>query len=196
MHKEKLLNLFPKPLVVMENVFPEKLEFLEGFLKEELEKQGHKRTPTQNVDSTFHIDTKLFEKEEVKYLSDFIHKQSLVFLTHLQYSDRYLQQCKYNEMWFNISDENDFLFPHHHGFCLVSGVYYVKAPEDSQITFYDNSYFYPNHIETKSPNIYNSQDVNFSCKAGNLLLFKGNMLHGNKLQPKGEKIAISFNLGL
>jgi len=99
-------------------------------------------------------------------------------------------------MWFNISDKNDFIFPHHHGFCLVSGVYYVKAPKDSTITFYNNTYFFPNHIEIHTNNMYNSQDVNFNCVAGNLFLFKGDTLHGNKLQPEGEKIAISFNLGL
>ena len=63
MHKEKLLNIFPRPLILMENVFTDQLDFLEGFLKEELKKTGHKRTPTQNVDSTFHIDTNLFEKK-------------------------------------------------------------------------------------------------------------------------------------
>ena len=71
-HKETLLNLFPKPLVLNENIFLERLNYLESFLKNELEKTGHKRTPTQNVDSTFHLDTNLFEKEEVKFLSDFI----------------------------------------------------------------------------------------------------------------------------
>ena len=29
-----------------------------------------------------------------------------------------------------------------------------------------------------------------------MFLFRGDMVHGNTLQPKGEKIAISFNLGL
>ena len=196
MHKEKLLNLFPKPLILMENVFSDRLEFLEGYLKKELEKTGHKRTPTQNVDSTFHLDTNLFEKQEIKFLSDFIYQKARDFLTNLQYSDSYIDKCKYNEMWFNISDENDFLFPHHHGFCLVSGVYYIKAPEKSTISFYDQSYFYPNHIEVKSPNIYNQRDVLIDCKAGNLLMFRSDTVHGNTLQPKGEKIAISFNLGI
>ena len=71
MHKEKLLNLFPRPLIQRENVFTDKLGFIEGFLKEELEKTGHKRTPTQNVDSTFHLDTNLFEKQEIRFLTDF-----------------------------------------------------------------------------------------------------------------------------
>ena len=148
------------------------------------------------MDTTFHTDTNLFEKEEIKFLSDFIYKKALSFIRQLEYSNSYITRCKYNEMWFNISNENDFLFPHHHGFCLVSGVYYIKAPKDSTITFYDQSYYYPNHIEIKKPNIYNSKDVNLDCKAGNMFLFRGDMVHGNTLQPKGEKIAISFNLGL
>ena len=193
MDEAKLINLFPKPLVLLENVFSDKLDFLESFLKQQ---KGFKRTTTQNVDTTFHTDTKLYEKEEIKFLSDFIYKKALSFIRQLEYSNSYITRCKYNEMWFNISNENDFLFPHHHGFCLVSGVYYIKAPKDSTITFYDQSYYYPNHIEIKKPNIYNSKDVNLDCKAGSMFLFKGDMVHGNTLQPKGEKIAISFNLGL
>ena len=193
MDEAKLINLFPKPLVLLENVFSDKLDFLESFLKQQ---KGFKRTPTQNVDTTFHTDTNLFEREEIKFLSDFIYKKALSFIRQLEYSNSYITRCKYNEMWFNISNENDFLFPHHHGFCLVSGVYYIKAPKDSTITFYDQSYYYPNHIEIKKPNIYNSKDVNLDCKAGSMFLFKGDMVHGNTLQPKGEKIAISFNLGL
>ena len=196
MDEAKLINLFPKPLVLLQDVFSDKLNFLESFLKEELEKTGHKRTPTQNVDSTFHIDTNLFKKEEIKFLSDFIFTKALSFIRQLEYSNSYITRLKYNEMWFNISSENDFLFPHHHGFCLVSGVYYIKAPKDSTITFYDPSYYYPNHIEIKMPNIYNSKDVKLDCKAGNMFMFRGDMIHGNTLQPKGEKIAISFNLGL
>ena len=193
MDEAKLINLFPKPLVLMENIFTDKLDFLEGFLKQQ---KGFKRTATQNVDTTFHTDTRLFEKEEIKFLSDFIYKKALSFIRQLEYSDSYINRCKYNEMWFNISNENDFLFPHHHGFCLVSGVYYIKAPKDSTITFYDQSYYYPNHIEIKTPNIYNSKDVKLDCKAGSMFLFRGDMVHGNTLQPKGEKIAISFNLGI
>ena len=193
MDEAKLINLFPKPLVLLENVFSDKLDFLESFLKQQ---EGFKRTATQNVDTTFHTDTNLFEKQEIKFLSDFIYKKALSFIRQLEYSNSYITRCKFNEMWFNISNENDFLFPHHHGFCLVSGVYYIKAPKDSTITFYDQSYYYPNHIEIKKPNIYNSKDVNLDCKAGSMFLFKGDMVHGNTLQPKGEKIAISFNLGL
>ena len=193
MDEAKLINLFPKPLVLMENIFTDKLDFLESFLKQQ---KGFKRTTTQNVDTTFHTDTKLFEKEEIKFLSDFIFTKALSFIRQLEYSNSYITRLKYNEMWFNISSENDFLFPHHHGFCLVSGVYYIKAPKDSTITFYDPSYYYPNHIEIKMPNIYNSKDVKLDCKAGNMFMFRGDMIHGNTLQPKGEKIAISFNLGL
>ena len=63
MDEAKLINLFPKPLVLLENVFSDKLDFLESFLKQQ---KGFKRTTTQNVDTTFHTDTKLFEKEEIR----------------------------------------------------------------------------------------------------------------------------------
>ena len=62
MDEAKLINLFPKPLVLMENIFTDKLDFLESFLKQQ---KGFKRTATQNVDTTFYTDTKLFEKEEI-----------------------------------------------------------------------------------------------------------------------------------
>ena len=41
MDEAKLINLFPKPLVLMENIFTDKLDFLEGFLKQQ---KGFKRT--------------------------------------------------------------------------------------------------------------------------------------------------------
>ena len=40
MDEAKLINLFPKPLVLMENIFTDKLDFLEGFLKQQ---KGFKR---------------------------------------------------------------------------------------------------------------------------------------------------------
>lgn len=194
--KEKTIHLFPKPLIVIENLFLDKLDFIEKFLKQQIQETGYKRTATQNVNTTFNTNTELYKKEELKFLTDFIRQKSISFITALEYSDNYINRCKFDEMWFNISEEGDFLFPHHHGFCLVSGVYYIKAPKDSTITFYNHSHFYPNHIEVKKPNMFNSPYISMSCTPGTLLLFKSEMLHGNKLQPKGEKIAISFNLGI
>ena len=70
-------------------------------------------------------------------------------------------------------------------------------PQKLAITFSNQQL---KHIEEQRSQegrkIERQKDVLLDCKAGNLLMFKGDTLHGNTLQPKGEKIAISFNLGL
>jgi uncharacterized protein (TIGR02466 family) len=191
---EKLISLFPKPLLIIENVFLDKLSYIEGILKEEIKAKGFKRTASHNVNTTYHTDNKLFENKNLKFLTDFIFKSSINFLNNLNYDEYYIKNCKYYDMWFNISYENDFLFPHHHGVSLVSGVYYVKAPKDSYINFFNHQSPLVYHNEKFNP--HTADEAKINCIEGNLMLFKSDLIHGNKLQPKGEKIAISFNLGI
>jgi hypothetical protein len=97
-------------------------------------------------------------------------------------------------MWVNYSYHNDFIFPHIHGDCLIAGVYYLKSPEGSTIIFYNDI----NRITIKNEkyNHLTYEDMTYPCIPETLFFFKNDMLHGNILQPQGEKIAVSFNLGL
>jgi hypothetical protein len=96
-------------------------------------------------------------------------------------------------MWCNLSYGGDYIFPHNHGSCLIAGVFYVKAPAGYQITFFDD----PKNTRQKQQtyNYLTWEEYYYECLPGTMLLFRNDQLHGNKSQPDGEKIAISFNIG-
>ena len=77
---------------------------------------------------------------------------SIEFMKTLDYDHHLIEECKFHKMWFNISNENDFLFPHNHGDCLLSGVYYVKAPQNCFLHFYDDPKQYK--IQMQNPNLF------------------------------------------
>ena len=126
---------------------------------------------------------------------------SIFFFSNFTYSkfeppvEKFINECKFNNMWTNISQENDFVFPHHHmtfDKCIISGVFYVKSPPEAKIWFYKN-----HQIPTIKSHKYNHmtfEEYYFESEQNRLILFTSDFMHGNKTQPKGEKIAISFNV--
>ena len=135
------------------------------------------------------------KEPEFKELSEAILKNVKNFMTALEYPEKFINECKFNNMWTNISQENDFVFPHHHmtfDKCIISGVFYVKSPPEAKIWFYKN-----HQIPTIKSHKYNHmtfEEYYFESEQNRLILFTSDFMHGNKAQPKGEKIAISFNV--
>jgi uncharacterized protein (TIGR02466 family) len=103
-----------------------------------------------------------------------------------------MQNLKISNMWANKSNTGDFVFPHIHTNSNFSGVFYIEAPEDSTITFYDN--IYNMSPESKYLNVFNGKYTQYPCTVNSMLLFKSDLLHGNEKQPAGNKLAISFNI--
>ena len=190
----KLHSLFPKPVYQISDLHIDKISETENVIKEIYKNNSVKRSNTLNVDSTAETINNLNQHPQLHYLSKSIFDYSVEFMKKLDYDEHILNNCKFHKMWFNISKENDFLFPHNHGNCLISGVYYVKAPKDCFLHFYDDPRQFK--IQMNNPNLFTADEIAFECLPGTLLIFKNDMLHGNGLQPAGEKIAISFNIGL
>lgn len=187
--------LFPKPVYRKPDlVSHDQCLSLEVAIKTNLEKSGVCRDNANNVDSSFHTSNHLNELPEFEEFSKLILKEGQHFLKLLSYDNYIIDNSKIQKMWANVSYENDFLFPHNHGDCLIAGVFYVKAPPESTIHFFDNL----EKIKTRR-SIYNElsyEEFSYNCKTGMMLMFENYMVHGNKKQPAGEKIAISFNIGL
>jgi hypothetical protein len=186
--------LFPKPIYRINDLLINQLPILDDAVHRIVKSTSIKRTSSLNVDSTHTGNDQLFLNPEFKDLSDLCIWFAKDFMKQMVYNQYIIDNCKFHKMWANISQQNDFLFPHNHGSCLISGVFYVKAPAGSTITFYDNL----NNVKHESLeyNHMTYEDYSYPCIPGSMLLFKNEMLHGNKAQPAGEKIAISFNIGL
>ena len=189
----KLHSLFPRPVYQIPDLHLDKISEIENILKDIYENNSVKRSNTLNVDSSAETVNNLYQNPQLQYLSKSIFDYSIEFMQKLDYDKYIIDNCKFHKMWFNISNKNDFLFPHNHGDCLISGVYYVKAPKSCFLHFYDDPKQFK--IQMLKPNLFTAEEAAFECLPGTLLIFKNDMLHGNGLQPEGEKIAISFNIG-
>jgi len=189
-------KLFPDTLYVTNNVCDDLLLPLEESAKKIAEEKKTNRFSNFWVDSTA-----LTAGKEIKNispfdkLSEYIEYHALNYIKELGYSKR---QIAINNMWFNISNEGDFLFPHSHPGSFLSGVYYVKCPYDSMIQFYNSTRLTSNILEPDIQNNPLSQSAaNYRCNPGSMIIWMSNFVHGNPRQMvKGEKLAVSFNIDI
>ena len=104
-----------------------------------------------------------------------------------------------NYAWININQKGNLNQMHTHPGCILSGVYYVKTPEEcGNIEFLhpgiDLMAFALDGVETNY-NVYNSSKWWLPSKANTLYIFPSWIKHS--VQPNNsdeERISISFNL--
>jgi len=146
-----------------------------------------------NVDSTHSTNNFVFNKE-FDYLRKNIFEAVKSYAQALGYTEDQRNRLKFIHMWANESSKGDFNFPHNHAGSLFSGAFYVKAPTDSKITFYDN--FNDMTVEPDEPTHLSHSYTRYNCVENSLLIFKSDLLHGNEKQEDGTKIVISFNIAI
>lgn len=145
-----------------------------------------------SVKST-HLTNNLINYKEYDTLKKAILERAVAFGEVLGYcSKTQMKDICIANMWANLSSEGDFVFPHVHTASEISGVYYLDAPDNAIITFYDN--IYNMSKDAMAPTVFSARYTQYPCTENSLLLFKSNMLHGNEKQPPGNKLAISFNV--
>lgn len=183
---------FPKLIFRSENILSENyISLIQPLTRKILNNQSKKDTAL-NVDST-HLTDNLIAYREFNILIDEILSRVRGFAESLGYcSKTQMQNLHIANMWANSSSEGDFVFPHVHTNSDFSGVYYLEAPTNSTITFYDN--IYNMSKETKNYTPLSAKYVQYPCTRNSMLLFRSNMLHGNERQPYGDKLVIAFNV--
>tara|TARA_B100000900_G_C20243098_1_gene578743 strand:+ start:51 stop:626 length:576 start_codon:yes stop_codon:yes gene_type:complete len=104
-------------------------------------------------------------------------------------------------LWVNVNEYKDSNFLHHHPGCLLSGVYYIKTPENcGNITFYHPSHLLLLHDwmkhESNEFNSYNSATWWYPSIEGMLYLFPSWLLHAVEpnLSKREKRISVSFNI--
>lgn len=183
---------FPKLIFRSDNLLPANYVSKLISITKTIVDENNKTCTALNVRST-HLTNNLIQYAEYNMLQSNILScvkgfgEALGYCLHTQ-----MQNLQIANMWANSSVTGDFIFPHVHSNSDFSGVYYLEAPADSTITFYDN--IYNMSKEAKNQNIFNAKYTQYPCTPNSLLLFKSNLLHGNEKQPLGNKLAISFNI--
>ena len=196
MHNKNYIidSLFPKPVMIVENVCLEHLTLFENTIKAIIRDLGTKATEFQNVESTHATMNNMYDVVQFSPLVKEIQNYSCIFLENLGYTEENISQMRLKNLWANISTEGHYLFPHIHSHSVISGAFYVKAGEEDNIQFYndltDTTFVPPRESQLSR------RFVDYKCKPGRLLLFKSNLLHGNVAKKDAaEKIVMSFNVG-
>jgi uncharacterized protein (TIGR02466 family) len=113
--------------------------------------------------------------------------------------------CKFglNNIWININKKGDYNVCHDHPKSTISGVLWVKTPENcgklsfrSPHSFVEHSLFeYADETIKKERNYYN--DFHFFPKEGTMVLFASHLLHDvDQNESDEDRISIAFNLNI
>lgn len=190
MNQNNIVTFFPKAVYCEDNVYRNGLSELESSIRALSE--NTKRNSVLNVDSSHRAIKTIHTKPEFFSFAKEIKKRITKFLVVYGYDPLMTRDVEISNMWFNISNQGDFLFPHTHPGSLLSGAFYVKSTTENKILFYEhykNTYMEPSKITDLS-----MTTKDFDCIPGRLLLFHSELEHGTPIQrDPGEKIVISFN---
>ena len=191
----KIIELFPKPVLVVDNVCVDKLEQFEFIIHDVMKKIGTVKTEFQNVESTHNTMCDLFNIVQFEPLIKEIQNNAYIFLEKLGYSENSINAMRLKQLWANSSRQYDYLFPHIHSNSIISGAFYVKSSNTDYIQFYND--VTDTTLVPETATSINQRSFDYQCAPGRLLMFKSNMLHGTTVKKDmGEKLVMSFNIGL
>ena len=100
--------------------------------------------------------------------------------------------------WVNINRYKDSNWPHTHPDAILSGVYYVKTPEDCGDIEFENpaSDGMNPQLRSLNGNNYTTPNWRMPCEENTLYIFPGWLRHGvnSNFNKTEERVSISFNL--
>ena len=103
---------------------------------------------------------------------------------------------KFTECWVNIYGEGHAQEMHQHANSVISGIYYVKAPEGSgDLLFHSPYHDTMLNPPLERPNGLNNHIVSFKPREGAMVFFRSFVKHSVKpTKGDAERISIAFNL--
>lgn len=182
--------LFPKPVYTIDGLCLDQLQEYEK-LAHDIISNGFNRLEEYNVNTTNQVNNNVIEMfpELKKIILDY----SKEFMQLLGYHQSYIDNATIADSTINISYGGDFLFPHTHGVCLLAGVFYIKTPPTATMWVYDDLHKVERYYDAVVPSTC-PLSKSYECVPGRMILFQPDLIHGNKLQPEGEKIALPFKI--
>jgi uncharacterized protein (TIGR02466 family) len=129
-----------------------------------------------------------------------IYTRSLKVVEQFKYDLSELN-LKFLNMWININYKNSSNRVHIHHNSILSGVYYLKCPENcGDLVFprnYSESFIIDSIGSIKEDNTFNHRSISYRPEENKLLLFPSWVPHEvTNNNSEEERISISFNLGI
>jgi uncharacterized protein (TIGR02466 family) len=130
-----------------------------------------------------------------KELFDLILEKGTMFAEFLGYK----YNLRISHAWVNKIQEHDYHELHNHalgGDALISGVFYVSAPDSALIRFKDAVDSY-SPVPPTAYTPYNNKHARYQCLPGRLILFRSDVLHGyDSHNSETIKYSIAFDLSV
>lgn len=201
------LNLFSTPVIVAKTEDEDLLEKFCSIVR------NHKQK-TENDPSSINLDPhqKNYVSNTDGYTS--FYKGSLLkkeeFISVIEYLDKVIKKVisdkektknfnlEWLDCWYTIYDQGNNVEEHFHPNSIISGVYYLKCPDNcGDIIFNDSNYHYKNFCLNTSPlkTFTYQKSFNLTPEDGMIVLFPSWLLHKTEFNKSNEeRIIIAFNL--
>jgi len=129
-----------------------------------------------------------------------IYSRSLKIVQEFKYDTSKLN-LKFLNMWININKKNSCNRVHIHHNSILSGVYYLKCPQNcGDIVFprnFSESYIIESVGTILEDNVFNYRSISYKPEQNKLLIFPGWVPHEVTNNNSDEdRISISFNIGV
>lgn len=139
--------------------------------------------------SDFYLDDSFSE------FADYVLKNALISLTH------YNIEFKLCNMWININRKGDYNVIHNHPLSLISGVLWIKIPENCGSLIFQSPQAFTQYLLLESVESKVAKEQNyysnykFNPREGTMILFPSDLMHGVEPNESDEdRISIAFNL--
>jgi len=200
MKNSKIEMFFPTVIFVRDNILIDELKTFKENILEYFDKNKTEKTfDGSMLDNSFFKKNNIFSNYIYKNLLNEIKSSCVYYCQQLGFSENQISKFDTQNIWANLIKKYDYHNQHIHstkGQSLISGVFYIDAPESAKLKFespFNKTYSAENPVNV---NELNFDSVSYACLPGRLLLFRGYTLHGyDSHLSDHNKISIAFNFG-
>ena len=181
----KVLDCFN--IFLFEDTLSIKLDILKLFKKNKIKLGTSSRKSTQ-----FDVDLK-----EIKEFTNLVEKHFIYFKEKFSIQDKH--NFFFKNAFVNINPPNGYNIPHMHPDCILTGVYYFEAPNNSGnlVLKHPSQCKGLDDYSYKYYNCFNSTLFNIQPSKGKLYIFPNYLEHYVEPNNSNEnRVSMSFNIGI
>ena len=186
-------KFFPKVVAEYNDVCSDRIPAMIAECEELSKNCGTRSSTSLNVNSSHTSIQTIHRLPAFKPLAKQILEHAREFIDEYGYYEVLKERVFITNMWFNISDKGNYLYPHTHPGTKFSGAYYLESHPDHTICFHD---MFRTILEQPMRPTELGTDVRIlPCTPGTMYLFHSDFVHSIAQQNQDcRKIVISFNI--
>jgi uncharacterized protein (TIGR02466 family) len=146
-----------------------------------------------NMGNTTSVDVLILKNAELASIKSFIEKSISEYFEGV-YAPKNETHLRITQSWCNYTEQGQFHHKHSHPNSFISGVFYIKANEDTDKIYFYKDGFQQLKTPTKEWNTYNSDSWWMPVYSGRLFIFPSHLTHMvESVESMDTRISLSFN---